>query len=64
MNLGNIIDGQKSGIRKILIFFLYYIKIVKSDYWDGKGEIFDYIEIIFFWIVVYGMGYKFLYYEF
>lgn len=64
MNLGNVIDGQKSGTRKTLIFFSHYTKIVKSDYWDGKGETSDYTEIIFFWTVVYGMGHKSLYYEF
>ena len=29
------------------MFSSYYTKIVKSEYWYGKGETYDYTEIIF-----------------
>lgn len=45
MNLGNGIEVQINATRETLTFSSYYIKIVKSKYWDGEGETYDYTEI-------------------
>lgn len=55
--------GPESDTRETSIFSFYYIKIVKSKYWDREGETYDYTDIVFLWTKGYSMRNKYLYYE-